>query len=85
VLNLSPAVAEELSYEDTAKGVIIAGVASGSNAAEAGFQRGDLIASINGEPIETTKRLAEVLAAPVPYIDLAMKRDGRLIRLRMPG
>ena len=85
VLNLSPAVAEELSYADRAKGVIVADVANGSHAAEAGFQRGDLIASINGEAIETTKRLAEVLAAPVPYINLAVKRDGQLIRLRMPG
>ena len=85
VLNLSPAVAEELSYPDTSKGVIVSDVANGSNAAKAGFRRGDVIASINGQAIESTTRLAEVLAAPVPYIELAVKRGGQLIRLRMSG
>jgi Do/DeqQ family serine protease len=85
VLNLSPAVAEELSYPDSARGVIVSDVADESNAAEAGFQRGDVIASINGEAIATTTRLAEVLSTRVPYIDLAVKRGSQMIRLRMPG
>jgi S1-C subfamily serine protease len=85
VLNLSPAVAEELSYPDTAKGVIVSDVASGSNAAGAGFQRGDVIASINDEAIKTTARLADLLSTPVPYIDLAVKRGSQMIRRRMPG
>jgi S1-C subfamily serine protease len=85
VFNLSPAVADELSYDGEVKGVIVGDVADGSNAAEAGFQRGDVLATLNGVAIDTTKQLAEAVAAKVRYFDLTVKRAGRSIRLRMPG
>lgn len=78
-------MAEELSYSDASKGVVVAGVADGSNAAEAGFQRGDVIASVNGKAIETTRQLADVLSESASYIDLSVKRSGQVIRLRMSG
>jgi len=85
VLNLSPAVADELSYDGEAKGVIVGDVADGSKAAEAGFQRGDILADINGTAIDTTKQLADAVATHVRYFDLTVKRAGRSIRSRMPG
>jgi len=85
VLNLSPAVAEELAYDGGSKGVIVAGVAEGSNAAHEGFARGDVIVNINGVAIETTRRLADVLGEPVRYLDLTMLRGGHTIRQRLNG
>ncbi len=52
VLNLSPAVAEELSYQGKPDGVIVSDVAGGSNADNAGFRRGDVIVSVNGVTID---------------------------------
>ena len=43
VLNLSPAVADELSYAGDMQGVIVGDVSDGSPAAQAGFQKGDVI------------------------------------------
>ncbi len=85
VLNLSPAVADELGYDGDKSGVIVGDVAENSNAAEAGFARGDVIADINGTAIESTKALEDALAEKRRYFDLTVKRDGRAIRLRMAG
>ncbi|HVY19002.1 MAG TPA: Do family serine endopeptidase [Bauldia sp.] len=85
VLNLSPAVAEELGYDGGGNGVIVSDVADNSNAAEAGFARGDVIAEINGAAITSTKGLADAVAEKRRYFDLVVKRDGRSIRLRMAG
>ncbi len=83
VLNLSPAVADELSYEGDAKGVIVSDVADGTNASEAGFAKGDLIVSVNGTAIDSTERLAGVAGAAGRSWDLTIKRDGHTIRQRL--
>ena len=49
VVNLSPAVAEELSLEDAWSGVAIERIARGGIAGRIGFQRGDIILSVNGQ------------------------------------
>jgi S1-C subfamily serine protease len=85
VLNLSPAVADEMGYDGDKSGVIVGDVADGSNAQEAGFARGDVIAEINGAAIDSTKTLEGAVAEKRRYFDLTVKRDGRAIRLRMAG
>ncbi|MEJ0013157.1 MAG: Do family serine endopeptidase [Bauldia sp.] len=85
VLNLSPAVAEELNYDGGTGGVIVGDVAEGSNAQEAGFARGDVIADVNGTTIDSTKALEDAVSEKRRYFDLTVKRDGRAIRLRMAG
>jgi Do/DeqQ family serine protease len=85
VLNLSPAVADELSYDGTPKGVIVSDVADGSNAADVGFQRGDVIATLNGARIDSTATLINVLAGNRRYYDMTLKRDGEIKQARVPG
>jgi S1-C subfamily serine protease len=85
VLNLSPAVAEELGYNGTPNGVIISDVPAGSAAADAGFARGDVIAQVNGTDIDSTKTLVDILAEQRRYFDLVVKRGGQAMRLRMAG
>ena len=80
VLNLSPAVAEELSYKGDPSGVIVSEVADGSVADQAGFQKGDVIVEVNGTRIDTTKRLAGAAAAGSRFWQLTVLRNGRLIR-----
>jgi S1-C subfamily serine protease len=85
VLNLSPAVADELSYSGTAKGVIVSDVADGSNADAAGFRKGDIIAKVNGVTIDTTERLQTAAGDAQQYWDLAIRRGGRLIQQQFRG
>ena len=80
VLNLSPAVAEELAYQGTSDGVIVGAVAGGSMADQAGLLRGDVVVEVNGVHIGTTRDLAEACKNPVRYWEVVIERKGRLIR-----
>ena len=57
VANLSPALADELRLQNVEDGVVVLDVDAGSYASNLGFQRGDVIQEVNGEPIRTTKEL----------------------------
>ena len=80
VLNLSPAVAEEMAYRGKTEGVIVGTVADGSLADEAGLLRGDVVIEVNGVRITSTRHLAEVCADKVRYWEVVIERRGRLIR-----
>ena len=63
IVNLSPAVAEEMSLARARNGVVITEVDDTSNAALTGFQKGDVILSLNNERVATTKDLARLTGA----------------------
>ena len=85
VVNLSPAVAEELGYEGDPEGVIVSAVEAGTAAEMAGFARGDVVIEVNGVRIESTARLAEVSAARLRIWEVSIERGGRVIRTRFRG
>jgi serine protease Do len=68
-----------VSVEDSTSGVTIAGVERGSPAARAGVRQGDMIVSVNGERIETSRGLIRTVAAVAPGKDvkLSIRRQGR--------
>jgi len=84
VVNLSPAVAEEIgrSYGDS--GVIITEVSSGAPADRIGFQVGDRILKLNDVEITSTKELADVIAAPSRAWRISIERGGREISTVLP-
>jgi serine protease Do len=57
---LTPQIIGAVGLPPTAKGVIITSVAAGSDASDKGLKRGDLILSVNRQPVTTP---AQVLAA----------------------
>ena len=63
---LTPELARAANLPSTAQGVIITAVDPNSNAGEQGLQRGDLIVSVNNQPVTNP---AQVIA----FIDLARK------------
>jgi serine protease Do len=63
---LTPELARAANLPSTARGVIITAVDPGSDAAEEGLQRGDLVVSVNNQPVTTP---AQVIAA----VDAARK------------
>jgi Do/DeqQ family serine protease len=84
VVNLSPAVSEELGLQDVNSGVAVLDPGS-SIGRRLGFRKGDVIVDINGQPINNVEVLSEVLAAGSDYWSLAINRNGRLLRLQVAG
>ena len=89
VVNLSPAVLEEMSLDiaddGPPKGVIVDDVAADSLAANFGVQKGDIIVDVNDSPIKTTRDLEDVCAQRARYWDLTISRGGQVIRTRIGG
>ena len=85
VMNLSPAVSEELSFDGAHHGVVVASVGENSTAAEVGVQKGDVVVAVNGTPIETTRDLERACADRARWWDLTILRGGQTIRTRLGG
>jgi len=86
VLNLSPAVAEELRYPGKPSGVIVAGIAPGSPAARVGFQPGDVILTVNGETIDDTAELGDLARRTgTPVWRISLDRGGRILQTTLGG
>ena len=85
VMNLSPAVMEELALKDPNEGVVVADVTDGSIAAEIGLRKGDVLVEVNGKKIATTRDVARVAGEHPRYWDLTILRDGQVIRSQIGG
>ena len=83
-LNLSPAVADELSLGNETEGVAIAEVADGSTAQQLGFQKGDILLTINGTKLTSTKVFEDLSKARGSW-RLSLKRDGQVISTTFAG
>ncbi len=81
VANISPAVLEEIGYVGPATaGVIISDIKASSQAAYAGFRRGDVIIDVNGTKMDTTKRLSDLSQQRVTQWALTIMRGDQTIR-----
>jgi serine protease Do len=60
---LSPEIRQQLRLPETVQGVVVAKVNPSSNAAEEGLQRGDIIVSVNQNPVRTPQEAANAVAA----------------------
>ena len=79
VANLSPALADELQLQHVDNGVVILDVANGSYASNLGFQRGDVIQEVNGEPIGKTRELEKATSVPNRSWRIVILRGGQKI------
>jgi Do/DeqQ family serine protease len=77
ISNISPAVADELRIDPSTQGVVIVDVADGSLAQSLGFQRGDVIASVNNQKIARTRDLERAAAQTSRIWRIIMIRDGQ--------
>ena len=66
-------------------GVIIRDIASRSPAHRLEFRPGDIVAEVNGQPIEFVSDLREATAAPQPRWNLKVRRAGRIFSLSISG
>jgi Do/DeqQ family serine protease len=85
VMNLSPAVSEELGLEGLFNGVAIAEVKRGSTADRVGLRPGDIIRGINQKAIETTRMLEDVTKKPPRLWQIDIERDGKVSQIILRG
>lgn len=85
IMNLSPAVAEELRLEGLLEGVVIASVAPGSMAARVGLRVGDIVRSVNDQEIQSTRMLEGVTKVPPRVWQLEIERGGKISRIVLRG
>jgi Do/DeqQ family serine protease len=79
IANVSPALADELRLQNVDEGVVIVDVDNGSYARTLGFQRGDVILEVNGEPIVKTGDLARLSEKPSRAWRIVLMRGGQKI------
>lgn len=82
--NLSPAVADELGLGDSETGVVVVDV-KGGHAQRFGFRKGDILAEVNGVPIDRVDTLGKALRPKNGGWEIAVEREGRTLRVRVPG
>jgi Do/DeqQ family serine protease len=85
VMNLSPAVGEELKLPSGKTGVVVAAVTPGSPAASIGFAPGDVVVEVNGERVDTTRTLEQMMRERPGTWRLVVDRGGELLRLALRG
>jgi len=79
VVNLSPAVADDLSIETPKDGVVVSDVTPGSRAAEVHLQRGDVVLSVNDVKIATTRDLEKTTRDTYDFWKVSIARGDQII------
>ena len=79
VANLSPALADELQVQSVTEGVVVVDVEAGTLAQNLGFQRGDIVLSVNNHKIEITRDLERVTKAGSRLWQVTIVRGGQQI------
>lgn len=85
VVNISPAVAEEVGMDlFNATGVLVVNV-QGGLARGVGLRRGDIVREVNGLRITAVRDLAAAVANPARAWRVTIERDGRTVTATFAG
>jgi Do/DeqQ family serine protease len=85
VTTLSPALADELRLDPQTEGVVITGVTDGSPAQSIGFQKGDIVVSVNSQKIATPADLERLSTAGGRSWRVTINRGGQQISVMFSG
>jgi S1-C subfamily serine protease len=85
VVNISPAITEEMSLQGPAAGVAVAEIENGSFAQQLNLQRGDVIIAVNDQKIENTHDLERVTATRAYYWKVTLARGGQVFTTVVGG
>jgi Do/DeqQ family serine protease len=85
VSNLSPALAENLRLDPSTQGVVIVDITAGSPAQSLGFQRGDLVLSVNNAKIAKTRDLERVAGQQSRRWSITIVRGGQQVSVELRG
>jgi Do/DeqQ family serine protease len=85
VANISPALADELHLDADSDGVVVTDLADGGTAASVGFQKGDIIASVNNQKITRTSDLEKATRESARIWRITLVRGGQQINVTLGG
>src|SRR5580700_758748 len=85
VANLSPALADDLRLDTQTRGVVIVAVADGSEAQTLGFQKGDIVVSVNNQKIERSNDLDRITRSGGRQWRITINRGGQQITVMLAG
>jgi Do/DeqQ family serine protease len=85
VANLSPALADDLRLDSQALGVVIVKISDGSTAQSVGFQKGDIVVSVNNQKIEKPADLDRITRAGSRLWRVTISRGGQQISVILSG
>jgi Do/DeqQ family serine protease len=85
VANVSPALADELRLDAQTEGVVITGVADGSAAQSVGFQKGDVVMTVNNQKIDRPADLERVTSTGGRQWRITILRGGQQISVVFSG
>jgi len=85
ISNLSPALADDLRIDPTTQGVVIVDIATGSPAQSLGFQRGDLVLSVNNAKIAKTRDLERIAGQQSRVWRITILRGGQQMSVELRG
>ena len=85
VANFNPALADELGKDFQDPGVMILSIAPATTAAGIGFRTGDMVLSINDQPVKTVDDLIRMTAQPQPLWTVSFSRDGHAFQFQVRG
>jgi serine protease Do len=79
VVNLNPAVADEMKVEFNETGVLVLDVQGNSIAARMGIRPGDKVVDINDDAIKSVEQLTTAVQKPGPW-KISLNRNGQLLQ-----
>jgi Do/DeqQ family serine protease len=85
VVNVSPAVADEMQLQGVLEGVVVTEVEPRSIAARYGFETGDVILEVNGTRVGTSRELDALMSAGRGLWSIRINRGGQLISTVLRG
>ena len=85
VANISPALADELRIDSNVEGVVVTAVGENGLASNVGFQKGDIITSVNGKTIRKTSDLERATSEPSRLWRITVIRGGQRINVTLGG
>ena len=85
LVNLSPAVAEEMQLNGVHAGVVVSGVADNSAAAMTGLQKGDVIVGLDRSKVTSTRQVEKATAARQDFWHVTIDRGGQVIDSELGG
>lgn len=83
VANISPAVADELRLDSNVEGVAIIGFEDDGAAQSVGFQKGDVILSVNNQKITKTAELDRMARSSGRFWEINVLRGGQQLSVRL--
>jgi S1-C subfamily serine protease len=85
IINISPAVIDEMSVQGATTGVVIAEVEEGSIAQQFNLQRGDIVLAVNEQKIASTRDLEKATLARAYYWKITLVRGGQVFTTVVGG